>query len=433
VKARSVTNHGDNSPLGSAYWRLWTSASVSSLGDGLVAVGFPLVAVTLSHSPLAVAMVAFATRLPWLVVGPVAGVIADRVHRGRLLVAADLIRAALLGAAVLLLSSGMLSIALLCVIGFLLGAFETLFVAGAHAGVPALVAPDGFDRANARLVATQHAGEQMFGPALGALAFAAFVAAPFVGDALSFVVSAVVLLSIRRHLPAGQPSDAPHETVRHDLREGIDFLVHHPVLRLLAGLIGSLAFAQALVTGVLVLYCVEVLHLSPAGYGVFIGLTASGNVVGAMVAPRVKARFGAAGAITTAALVSGLGLLVAARTSNVALAAACFFFEASAVGVASVVNASLRQTAIPDALRGRVGNLFRSLIWGAIPAGTLVGGVLASALGLRAPLLIAGCLQVVVAAVSADRLAAVLTSPPRAGRPRLVVRLLGPTLANSRH
>src|SRR5437764_373449 len=144
---------------------------------------------------------------------------------------------------------------------------------------------------------------------------AAFATAPFVGDALSFVVSAVVLLSIRRRLPASQSDTTHRETVRHDLREGVEFLVHHPVLRLLAAIIGSLAFAQALVTGVLVLYCVEVLHLSPAGYGLFIGLTASGNVVGAMAAPQVKARFGAAGAITTAALVSGFGLVLAARTS----------------------------------------------------------------------------------------------------------------------
>src|SRR5947199_7118329 len=165
----AMSVEADNAKLGSAYWRLWTSASVSSLGDGLIAVGLPLIAVTLTHSPLAVAAVAFATRLPWLVIGPLSGVIADRVHRGRLLVASDLLRAALLGIAVLLLSAGMLSIPVLCVTGFLLGAFETLFVAGAHAGVPTLVAPAGFDRANARLAATQHAGEQMIGPVLGAL------------------------------------------------------------------------------------------------------------------------------------------------------------------------------------------------------------------------------------------------------------------------
>jgi hypothetical protein len=316
----------------------------------------------------------------------------------------------------------MLSIPVLCVTGFLLGAFETLFVAGAHAGVPTLVAPEGFDRANARLAATQHAGEQMIGPVLGALAFAAFAAAPLVGDALSFVLSAVVLLSIRRRLPAAQPRDAQRETVRHDLREGVDFLLHHPVLRLLAGLIGSLAFAQALVTGVLVLYCVEVLNLSTAGYGLFIGVTASGNVLGAMVTPRVRARVGAAGAITAAAFASGLGLLIAARTSSVPLAALCFFFEAWAVGVAGVVSASLRQANVPDALLGRVGNLFRSLIWSAVPAGTLVGGVVANAVGLRAPLLIAGCMQLVVALVSADRLAATLSpSLQRDGRPRRLV------------
>jgi predicted MFS family arabinose efflux permease len=252
----------------------------------------------------------------------------------------------------------------------------------------------------------------MLGPVCGALAFAAFTAAPFAGDALSFVLSGVVLLSIRRHLPAPQRQGST-ETVRHDLREGVDFLLHHPMLRLLVSLIGGLAFAQALVTGVLVLYCVEVLHLSPAGYGVFIGITASGNVVGAMAAPRVKARLGGAGSITAAALISGLGLLVAARTTTIAVAAACFFLEAFAVGVASVVNAGLRQTAIPDALLGRVGNLFRSVIWSAIPAGTLVGGVLATAMGLRAPLLAAGFLQLVVAAVAADRLGAVLPSPRR--------------------
>jgi hypothetical protein len=131
---------------------------------------------------------------------------------------------------------------------------------------------------------------------------------------------------------------------------------------------------------------------------------------------------GAAGAITAAAFASGLGLLIAARTSNVPLAGVCFFFEAWAVGVAGVVNASLRQAAVPDALLGRVGNLFRSLIWSALPAGTLVGGVVASVAGLRAPLLIAGCMQLVVALVSADRLAATLTpSLQRDGRPRRLV------------
>ena len=154
--------------MGADYRRLWTAAAVSNVGDGIRETALPLLAAALTHDPKLVAAVAFANRLPWLLLSLVSGALVDRWDRRRIMTLADGARMVLmvgLSAAVL---TDRASIALLCGVAFLLGSAETLFDNAAHAMLPSVVSRDDLENANGQLEAAMLVGNHFVGPALGA-------------------------------------------------------------------------------------------------------------------------------------------------------------------------------------------------------------------------------------------------------------------------
>jgi MFS family permease len=396
--------------MGSPYWRLWSATTVSGLGDGLALVALPLLAASVTRSPALVAGVFFVQRLPWLLLALPAGVLVDRLPRARVMVVADAVRALVVGGLALAVATGSLELPLLYLLAFALGALETVFVAASNASVPLLVSAGNLERANGYLYATITGGEQMVGPAVGGVLFALAASAPFAVDAASFVVSAVLLVGLGRHLPAPRRVEATSLTA--DLREGVRFFRASRELRLLSGFVGSLAFLQAMVMGTLVLFALEILRLGEGGYGLLLGVAAVGNVLGGLLAPRVRRVLDAGTTLALVAFLAGLAYAVLGATSNPTLAAAALFVECLSVACGSVVSIGLRQSLVPDELRGRVGNVFMSCIWGVIPLGTLAGGVMAGELGLRAPLLVAGAVQVALVVAVAPALRRALVPEP---------------------
>jgi MFS family permease len=162
-----------------------------------------------------------------------------------------------------------------------------------------------------------------------------------------------------------------------------------------------MALLQSSILSPFVLFALRDLHLSRAGYGVFLAIAALGSVAGGFLAPRLRRRFSAAALFSGAGLLAGAAYLVVAFTSSVVVAEAAFLVEAGAVLGGSVVSTTLRQRHIPQPLLGRVSNVFRSIIWGAIPLGALLGGVLADLRGLRAPFVVAGLVQIALVVVLA--------------------------------
>jgi MFS family permease len=167
------------------------------------------------------------------------------------------------------------------------------------------------------------------------------------------------------------------------------------------GTVGVLAFCQAMVMGVLVLFALERLHLSGTGYGLFMAAMALGNVVGGLIATRAVRRFGVTGAVVAAAVLASVGYLATAMTMSPYLAAALLALEGVAVIVGNVATISFRQALVPDELQARVANVWRTVIYGAIPIGALVGGGVAAAWGLRMPFVVAGVVQLVLAVIVA--------------------------------
>jgi MFS family permease len=380
--------------LGVDFARLWGAAAASSIGDGVRAAALPLMAAVFTRNPILVAGVLFASKLPWLLCSLPAGAIADRVDRRRLVVYVNVARAVVMAVLFAMVASGGGSLWLLYAVAFLQGVGEVFSDNTAFAMVPSMVARPGLEKANGRLEAAVMTGQSFLGPALGGALFALAAGVPFGLDAASFVVAALLFAAIG-HRP---PRVAREQTsLGADIKEGLRWLRGHVLLRNLS-VFGALTnFVLHATFAIFVLYALEILRLDAAGFGVLLSVEAVGVVCGSLLAARIKRRIGIGPAIFLALLVAGLANLVIGTSSSVVVVAAMMIAISFCAGVWNVVTNSLRQAEVPDRLMGRVQSAHRLLSWGATPVGTLFGGAIAEAFGLRAPFLVAAVSLIVIA------------------------------------
>jgi len=387
----------DRRPLGADYRRLWTAAGISTLGDGVREAALPLLAASLTRSPGAVAAVAFAGSLPWLLFSLVSGALVDRADRRRVMWQVDSARAlVMLGLATAVVFDAT-SIALLVIVAFVLGTGETLFDNAAQALMPAVAPRARLEEANSRLYAVQITSQEFVGPPIGSLLFAAAMAAPFFLDAGSFVAGAALVLGIRSGRRSPRPEPGERRSLRTEIAEGLRWLWRHRLLRTIALMLGTWNLLTTASGAVFVLFATEDLHVSTAGFGLLFSAGAVGSILGSVFATRILRRVGSGRAMLAAVVISGLAYFVVALTSNAYLVGAMGAIGGFLAIVWNVITVSLRQAIIPDELLGRVNSVYRFLGWGMMPIGAAIGGVIASAFGLRATYWIGGAVLLAMA------------------------------------
>jgi len=389
--------------LEGSFWRLWSASSLSGLGDGVRAVGLPLLAANLTHDPRAVSAVTVAEFLPWLLFSLLSGALVDRMDRRQIMWTADLLRSALLAGLVVAVSVGAASIVLLCVVGFLLGTAQTMFDNASQAILPAVVDAPNLPRANGFLNGGQTVGAQFAGPPSGAFLFGVAAALPFAVDAVSFLLSAALILSVAGSFRTPRAADLPRTSLRSDIAEGVRYLARHRVLRTLCLLLGALNLASAGWMAVAVLWALQVLHVGTTGYGfLFLG-AAGGGLLGAVVADRLDARIGRAATLRLAYGLSVAATGILTIVSNPWIAGTVLAVAGFMIPLWNIGTVSLRQEVVPQALLGRVNSAYRMVGWGAAPIGAALGGLVASTYGLRATFA-AGAIILAVAGILSYRI-----------------------------
>jgi MFS family permease len=352
-------------------------------------------AARLTQSPRLISGIAAVGALPWLLAGLPSGAIADRVERRRLMFGVEIFRAVML--AILAVSSwlGQDSLLMLYLVVFGIGLGQTVFAAAASAEIPLLVHDKNLGRANGYLMSAEMASAETIGPAIGGALFGVAVALPFIVDGASFMVSAVLIaLAIPRRQMMSGPA-IRRASMRAELREGWRHFADDDLLMLLAAAIASLAFCQAMVLSTLVLTALETFDLGDVGFGLLLGCTSIGSIVGGLIAGRVDQRFGAARTLTVVALVASASYLVVGSTTTWWIAGFGLAVEGCVVILGNASSMTLRQRRIPNHLLGRVGNIMRLCIYGVVPLGALAGGWLADVASLRTPFFCAALIQVI--------------------------------------
>ncbi|MBA3333105.1 MAG: MFS transporter [Actinobacteria bacterium] len=377
------------------FLRLWSAQTISQLGSQVTFLALPLAAIlVLDASTFEVALVGVFQLLPFLLLALPAGVWIDRLPRRPVLIAADVGRAVVLLSLPVAYWLDALALPHLYVAGFAAGALTVFFDIAYLSYLPALVERSQLMEGNAKLETTRSAA-QVGGPGLAGILVGALTApVAILVDALSYAVSALLLSRIRHPEQTGRRESGPETSMRRELREGLSFVFRQPYLRILVLATGGANFFWNIGGGVLIVYLVRTLDLSPAVLGLVLAVGEIGTVVGAVLSGRIARRFGIGRTIVWAALLTNIGILAVplappSRPEPVLMVG--FLLGGLFGNIFNVNQLSLRQSITPERLQGRMNSVVRFMYWGPQPVGMVIGGALGSTVGLRETLWFSAC------------------------------------------
>jgi MFS family permease len=348
----------------------------SGLGTWLAFVALTVDVYDRTHSATWVSALFIADFLPAIVIGIAAGTLVDRMPRRRLMIISDLVRVVVF-LALPFAGSAAVIVALAAVAGFATGFFRP----AVYAGLPNLVPDEELANANSVLQTIENAAWAV-GPLLGGVLVAATDPdAAYVINALTFLVSAVLLTRIPGRLL--QAAAAAGHGYWRDLAEGFALIRRSRALLtiLAAWNVVMLATAGANVSEVVL--AKEAFDAGDFGYGLLVGATGVGLAVGSLLAGSVLESRALSAVYASAIGVIALGMGVAAVSPNVWIAAVCVAFVGAGNGAAVVCNALLVQRGAPDELRGRAFTVLMSSNYVVLGLGMLVAGPITDAIGPR--------------------------------------------------
>ncbi|MFF5208775.1 MFS transporter [Streptosporangium sp. NPDC000396] len=368
-------------------FRLFLGAdAISQFGTQITIVALPLVAVlTLEASPFQLGVLTAAEMAAFLLVGLPAGVWVDRMRRRPILIWSDLLRGAVLLSVPVAVALDVMTLPHLYAVALLLG-LGTVFFDVAHMSfLPSLVGKDDLLRGNGTLETLRNTA-MLSGPALGGwLVHAVTAPVALLADAISYLVSALMLGGVRAEETTAPVAE--RRRLAEEIGEGVRYVAGHPVLRRIA-MVGALTMLSNGIWAIAQpLFLIKTLHVSPAVYGLLLSGGAVGSLIGAVLASRVAARFGAGRAMYGGAAVAATVILVsplAAEGRQLALFPLGCLLNGIGAAVFSINQLSYRQKITPAHLLGRMNASMRFLMWGAAPIGGLVGGVLGGWFGAHA-------------------------------------------------
>jgi MFS family permease len=384
------------SRLGGNFERVWSAAGCSNLGDGIVKVALPLLAVQLTDSPAGVAGVAVAAYLPWILFSLPAGAMTDRLDRRNTMLAVNVARGTVVGGLALLATYDVGGLASVYVAAFALGIGETLFDTSAQSLLPAIVDRVKLTKANSRLFALEQTTNEFIGPPLGGWLTGLGIAYALTTSSALFLVAGGLLAMLTGNY---KPPRSAGTSLRAEIVEGVRFLYGKLLLRTTVVIVALLNLVGMATQAVLPLYAVEPgpLGLSEFGYGSLLLGFGLGGLIGSIVAESVQQRVGRARALVGAIAGSSAWMVALAFTRNVVVVALTMVLSGVAIMILNVIGITFRQLITPPRLLGRVVAAHRVVVLGALPVGAAAGGVVAEFVPLQVLFGICGALGLAMA------------------------------------
>ncbi len=387
--------------MGHGFRWLLSSSWISNLGDGIALAAGPLLVASQTSNPLLVALAGLLQRLPWLLFGLYAGVVADRHDRRLIVVLVDVVRAVVLGVLALTIATDAVSVVVVLVTMFVLGTAETFADITTGTLLPMIVDKPDLGVANARINVGLITLNQLAGPPLGAFLFAAGMVWPSIAQAVTFALAALLIARLAASRP--ERPDEPSHT-RSEIAEGVRWLWNHPPIRTLTLTVTFFNVTFGAAISVLVLYAAERLDAGPVAFGLLTTAGAIGGVAGSVAYPWLERNLGMANIMRCGLIIETLTHLTLATTQTLAVALAIFVVFGVHEAAWGTTVTTVRQRAVPMELQGRIGSVYMMCLMGGLVIGAAVGGVLAQLWGVTAPFWFAFAGSVVILIVIWRRL-----------------------------
>jgi MFS family permease len=380
--------------LGPAFNRLWSASLASNVSDGLFKTAVPLLAASLTHDPFIISLLAAMVMLPWLLFAIPIGGLVDRVDRRLALATANAARFVLAAALALSVGTDTVNIPVLYLIAFLMGIAEVAYDTTAQSLIPQMLKPEHLERGNSRLEIGAVTTGEFIGAPLSGVLYASAIALPFLWGSLGIGVATVLLFMIPGRFT--KDINAATEIVAEpklgywaDIRFGIKYLYDDKTLLKLVLFTSFVGFWFAATGSTYVLFLLKVIKVDPTYFGLMLSIPAIGSIIGSILVARVSERFGRVNVMAIAIFVSGALTFSTGFVSDIIGLAVVSILNAITITFWNVLLMSTYHQIIPNHLFGRIHGTRRTLVWGMMPIGSAVGGLLAL-IDLRAPFLIAG-------------------------------------------
>ncbi|MCC6376882.1 MAG: MFS transporter [Microbacteriaceae bacterium] len=392
-------------PLGKAFANLFSASVASNFADGIVFTAIPLLAVHVTKDALLISGIAALVMLPWLLFAIPAGIIVDRVDRRLALSIAETVRTCLGLVLLVLTASGNLTIWWLYLITFLYGTCETVYDNAARAVPPSILSKAQLPKANSLLTIAEQTIQNFVAGPFTSLLFAVSALIPLGVSGTAYLAAAILALFLPR-VASGRQFARAHEAKSGNAQaawykqfvDGYRFIMSDRRLRTLWFFSSFGGLCTAIATSSFVLYIVERLKLPVPLFGVFLLTGAIGGIAAAFLAPKFKERFGTGLSMAVSNLLTGIFMTLTGVFPNLWAVGAFWIVVSAAIVIWNILVMSFRQAAIPGRLLGRVHGTWRTLLWGCLPLGSLIGGFLGR-IDLTLPYIVGGGLATIAGVI----------------------------------
>lgn len=389
---RSLFGHHD-------FRQLWMGDTVSVFGVQFVGFAMPLLAVQLLHADaFEMGLLSMLESLAFLLISLPAGAWVDRWRKKRVIVAGDLLRAALLVTIPAAWLLDVLTMEQLFVVAFAVGCITVFFDVANQSYLPEIVDGEQISEGNGKLQASQQTAH-VAGPAAAA-GLVRLVGSPLtiLATAVCMALSSLFVSRIRHR--EERPDPAARRPLADEIKEGLSFVLRHPLLRRIVACTGTSNLASSAVFALFVLYVIRTLGLSETTLGLVMSVGAVGGLLGAVSSERFARLVGEGRSIPAGAVLGGLTMLTVPLASVLPAVPTLMvgnFLLSWSVVVYNIAQVSFRQRLCPKPLLGRMNASIRFLVWGPMPVGAFLGGVLGRELGIVPTLWIFSALSVAAA------------------------------------
>ncbi|MFI9627250.1 MFS transporter [Streptomyces sp. NPDC052042] len=373
--------------------RLWFGQTVSNFGDKISLLALPTLAVVLLDGGAFEVGVLGALRFfPFLVLAPVAGLVADRFSRRTVMILADLGRFLALGTIPVAFALDSVSMTHVYIVAGVTGVLTAFFEVAYQSWLPQLIGTENLVEGNTKLQISRSVAEAVGAGAGGALIQLLGAARAITADAFTFLVSLVALLLIR-HRDTRVRVEATKASAKAEMKEGLKTLFGTPVLRGLftANVVVNLGAAMG--DALLIVYAYKVLDLSPGQVGAAFAVMSVFVIVGAVLSEQVSKVLTLGRTLVLTAVVLGVGYVLVPTGGALGGFVGLIAVQAVIGFVSPMFDIhvlSLVQGVTPNEQMGRVSGTALSAVYGALSLGYMAGGALGEALGLTWGLALAG-------------------------------------------
>ena len=397
----------ENLPLGRDFSRIWSASLITNLVDGVLRLSAPLLAVSLTEDPVLIGLMTALGLLPWLFFAIPIGAYVDRVDRRKALVGGNMLRSAIAIFVAFAIAQEFINIWILLGCVFLFGICEVLVDTTSQSVLPQILDKSNFERGNSRLQISEVIVAQFAGSPLSGFLYAISIALPFYFSTAGFVAAALLLAlsPFQKDVNPVHEDDQGKERlgIRGDIKFALNYLYQDKRILSIVLITTSIGFFYSISTAVAPLFILKELNVEPSLFGVVLAIQGVGALAGSIAAPAASKKFGRGRALGMNLVIASFMIVLTGIAPNVYVFVVISVVVGFTISVWNILLMSLYQSLIPTHLYGRIHGARRTIVWGLMPIGSVIGGVIARG-GLRLPFIIGGGIATLIALISFKRI-----------------------------